>query len=513
MDGGSCRAVRVVAEAQVRFGPRESRGWLLGMSTAQLALVVLAVFTTTKIFDPDTPAPGRVGWVLLAAGCLTVAFLPIRGRTVVEYLPVVINYTVQRLTGHDVYRGGVFRMPHESGTESLQLPGALTHLELLSFRVSGTPDATVAVVKDRRAQSYTVVLAVEGSTFALMETSMRSSRVAAWGAMLAQLCSENAVLSRLQVLERTVPDSGDALARDWQRRGLRDGSFQAANYEQLLGAVNGSTQAHECFVAVSIDARRAGSEIRQAGGGDHGAAAVVVREVDKIAEGLRAAGVRVEGWCPPRLLGQIIRTAYDPTSHAQISRRGGASSDPAGGDPGLASGVDPGICGPMRAENAWSYYRTDSAVHRCWWILQWPRQHVDAGFLSPLLLATQHRRAISLVLEPLTPTRANRRVTLRQSGVSSESVLRQRFRRRTTKRQEVEAGDVDRRETELVAGHGLYRMLGFICASADDLDELEAASGEIEALAQRSYLEVARLSGEHDQAFGVAALPLAQGLR
>jgi hypothetical protein len=104
-------------------------------------------------------------------------------------------------------------------------------------------------------------------------------------------------------------------------------------------------------------------------------------------------------------------------------------------------------------------------------------------------------------------------VTVRQSGVLSESVLRQRFRRRTTRRHEVEASDVDRREAELVAGHGLYRMLGFISTSADDLTQLEAASGEIESLAQRSQLELARLSGEHDQAFGVAALPLARGLR
>ena len=91
--------------------------------------------------------------------------------------------------------------------------------------------------------------------------------------------------------------------------------------------------------------------------------------------------------------------------------------------------------------------------------------------------------------------------------------MRDRFKRRTTRRHQVEAGDLDRREAELVAGHGLYRMIGFLSASADDLSELEAASGEIESLAQRSQLEVARLSGEHDQAFAAAALPLARGLR
>lgn len=502
-----------MTSAQVRFGPREARGWLLGMTTPQLLLGIVAVFTTTKIFNADMTALARIGWVGVAVSCLTVAFLPLRGRTIVEYVPVVANFWIQRITGHDVYRGGIFRMSRQQELPTFVLPGDLAHLQLVAFEVDGSDGAQVAVVKDPSAKTYTAVLALEGSTFSLLETSVRGARVEAWGSLLAQLCAENAVIGRLQVLERTVPDSGDALYRDWARRGLHDGSLQAANYEQLLVAVDGSTQAHECFVAITVDSRRAGSEIRQAGGGHQGAAAVVIREIDKIAEGLRSAGVSVEGWCPPRLLGEVIRTAYDPASRPLVQRRGGSDSDFRGGDEGLPSGVDPLICGPMRAENNWSHYRTDSAVHRCWWILQWPRQYVDAGFLSPLLLSSQYRRTISLILEPLTPTRANRRVTVKQSGVLSESVLRQRFRRRTTHRHEVEASDVDRRESELVAGHGMYRMLGFLSVSAGDVAELEVASGEIESLAQRSQLEIARLSGEHDQAFGATALPLARGLR
>ena len=148
-------------------------------------------------------------------------------------------------------------------------------------------------------------------------------------------------------------------------------------------------------------------------------------------------------------------------------------------------------------------------MHRCWWILQWPRQYVDAGFLSPLLLSAQlHRRTVSLVLEPLTPTRANRRVSLRQSGV------RRSRRCGTGSGAAPPAGTRSKPATstaaksELVAGHGLYRMIGYLSVSADTIGELEAASGEIESLAQRSQLEVARLSGEHDQAFAAAALPL-----
>ena len=77
---------------QVRFGPRESRGWLLGMTTPQLLLGVVAAVHHHQ--DPRRRHLGwaRVGWVLVAAGCLTVAFLPLRGRTIVEYVPVVANF-------------------------------------------------------------------------------------------------------------------------------------------------------------------------------------------------------------------------------------------------------------------------------------------------------------------------------------------------------------------------------------------------------------------------------------
>lgn len=178
-----------------------------------------------------------------------------------------------------------------------------------------------------------------------------------------------------------------------------------------------STQAHECFVSISVDARRAGSEIRQAGGGAQGAAAVVLREIDKIADGLRSAGVRVEGWCPPRLLGEVIRTAYDPLSRPLVQRRGGGVSDFRGGDTGLPSGVDPLICGPMRAEN-WSYYRTGlGRAHRrgrsC------PRRDSDVGDEGDDVTGAAHGE---------TPAALRERSWIRVAPASRHSLARVGYR-------------------------------------------------------------------------------------
>ena len=72
---------------------------------------------------------------------------------------------------------------------------------------------------------------------------------------------------------------------------------------------------------------------------------------------------------------------------------------------------------------------------------------------------------------------------------------------------------LERREDELVSGHAMPRVIVLLSTSAPTLEELEAASDEIERLAQQSALDVVRLYGEHDQGFGAAALPLGQGLR
>jgi len=71
---------------------------------------VVAVFTITRILDTSLSGWVRLGWVGVAAACLAVAFLTVKGRTIVDYLPVVGNFWLQRVTGHDVYRGGPFRL-------------------------------------------------------------------------------------------------------------------------------------------------------------------------------------------------------------------------------------------------------------------------------------------------------------------------------------------------------------------------------------------------------------------
>jgi hypothetical protein len=492
----------------VRMGPRESRGWLLGLRVPQLLLILTALGSLALSVQSGNGPQIMLG--LGSAAVLgAVALVPIRGRQLDEYVPVVGNLLVQRWNGEHVYRGGVFRADQPG--PRLRLPGTLAHLDILEFDAGG--GELIGVAKDPRAGTYTAVLECRGLTFPLLDSATKARYLTGFGQMLAATCTGTTVIERLQILERTEPDTGESLARDYSTHGARDGGFADQSYSQLMASISQVQQTHESYVVIVVSARKADREIRQAGGGEAGAAAVVYREAQRVKDGLKEAGVEVLGLCSPRGLGEVLRNAYDPGSRAVRSRRGGGQGDDRGGDPGLPSGVAPAAAGPMRAENHWGYYRTDSAFHRSWWAAELPRSAVPAGFLFPLLLTTSCRRAVSLVFEPVSPRTAQRKLNSRAANVMSEQTLRDRMQRRTTRRAQVEAQDLSRREDELVAGHAMPRVIVLISTSASSLDELEDASNEIERLSQQAFLEVVRLVGEHDQGFAAAALPLGQGLR
>lgn len=536
----------------VRFGARENGGVMLGFRLPQWGLFAAALLCVVAGVNGAGPLRlaaerlsgfpaqvvgglGHILWVVPVGLCIAVAIVPVKGRYLDQYVPVAWNLAWQKITGQDAFRGGIFRLAERGNAlPQLELPGNLAHLVPLSYDVGGGEGGEIVVVKDPIERTYTAVLQCQGTTFALAGSVEKQTRIEKFGAALSRACSEGGIVKRIQILERTETDNGESLTRDFAVRGIHEDNggdltaarqgrqeeaereghrFAEAAYAQLISSVSQAQQTHETFVAVVVDGRKAASEIRLAGGGDEGAAAVMMREIESMAGSLREAGVDVLGWCPPRLLGFIIRTAFDPAQRSTIERRGGADSDARGGAEGLPSGVALAAAGPMAAENHWAYYSTDSAVHRTWWITEWPRKETAAGFLQPVLLESTCRRSVSLIFEPVPTSKARRKFAAKQANLEGEAGLRAWLRRRTSRREELEAMDVARKEDEHQAGHGVLRITGLLTTTASDLEELEQQSSEIELLAANSSLEVTRLVAEHDQGFAAGALPLGRGVR
>ena len=353
--------------------------------------------------------------------------------------------------------------------------------------------------------TYTAVLTLRPSAFALCDRDEQARRLAGWGATLAGLAREGSPVSRVQWLERTAPaDDGELLRAAELALTVPMADPLAASYLELVEAAGPATQAHEAYVAVQVDARRCPRLVKAAGGGDDGALAVLRREVSSLAGALSGADVPVEGALIPRLLARTIRVAYDPGARPSLAAR--TAHDPE------RAGVAPAAAWPAATEEDWASYRADASHHATYWVEEWPRIPVRPDFLSPLLLGTRCARTVSLVGRAALPAEAVRQVESARTHDVADEELRRRVGFISSARRRRQQEGTARREEELADGHADCRFSGYVTVSAPDADTLDAACGEVEQLAQQCRLQLTRLRGQQAEAF-TFTLPLCRGLR
>lgn len=486
------------------FGPRETNTVILGLSMGQILSLFAAAFVFTKLMTAG-PIGLTVG-ALIAVVTVALVWIPIGDRTGAEWLPVIAVFSARQALGWTAYRGGPAAVtpstpgePPRDDVEPLELPGELAGLAILEVPTS---EGVVGVVKDRRRGLFTAILATEGSAFSLLTPQEQDDRVAMWGSTLAGLAYAGAGIVRVQLVESTVPDSGDAMARRWHEHGGHGNEATSASYAELLGQAQPVSQGHETYLAVMLDPRKARRQCRNLGGGDKGACAHLLQQVAQLEEQLVLAGVSPQGVLPPRGIAKVIRTGYEPGARWMIDARGP--------DFRVGGGVAPAEAGPMAAHADWSYYRSDDTFHALYWISEWPRSEVYATFLESLVLRTACERTISVVMEPIPPRKAAAEIARRRTAKEANEGTRRKYGFFTSARERKEADALATADEQLAAGHAWYRFLGLIRISAPTLELLDQACGQIESRAVG--LQLRRLYGEQDSAFP-ATLPLCRGLR
>lgn len=483
-----------------RFGPIEPAGAIGGLGWGQLACAAVGLVGLVACLNVSPGPGGALGGLLIAGAALAGAFLRFGGRPPVAWAAVVADFGRRRAAGHLRYVSAAPAGGHGKGGAGPSLPETLAGLRILSAQ---GPRGRIGIA--REGHLWTAVLAVEGSAFALLELDAKERRLARWGGVLSGLARASSPVSRIAWIDRTVAQPVDELGR-YLRESLRmpAGHPGVASYLELLDEAGPAAQQHETFLALQIDVRRAAGAIRRAGGGEAGAAAVLVRELGALADHLRRAEVAVRGALSPRLLARAIRLAFCPDDRPGLDRAGA-------GDP-EAAGVDPANAGPMAAEESWRSYRTDGAVHCTYWIAEWPRVEVSADFLLPFVVASTTRRTIAVVMEPLDPARALRAAENARTNEISDDDLRARMGFLATARRRRQQEALLDRERELAEGHSGVRFSGYVTVSAASEDELADAMADIERSAQTARLELRPLLGE--QALGFTyTLPLCRGLR
>lgn len=464
-------------QVAVQFGRLEGRGVLLGLSGEQLGLVGAAVFVVVAAVR----GAGGVGlavaapvWLLL----LTAALVSVRGRTVPAWTPVLAGWGAARVTGRT--RVASTRTAVTPG--ALELPGTRNRLDLVACPALGG-----VLVVDRRAATVTGIARVQGAGLLLADDGVQAHHTAGWGRVLAGLAQVSSVV-RVQVLTAVVP-GGLSQARRWWHEHCTPGSGPAATLADLLDV--GFTQAvrREHLLAIAVRSPRGHRPLTA------DAVDAVAGVLAGVAQSLAGAELTVDTWLDGDAVAGAVRRAYDPHRAAD------------------AEDVPVGAPGPVGLAEEWDRLRTGTAWHCTYWVAEWPRTGVDATFMQPLLLGDVGTRTLSVVAEPVPAREALRQIRRARAEHRADAAQRQRIGQVEDLSVAAEVEDLDRREAELVAGHGDLRFTGLLTVSAPDRAGLDDACRAVEGDAARAMCDLVRLVGQQGAGHLAATLPFARGVR
>ena len=514
-----------------RFGPLEQRGLIAGWRGGQIGSVATGLVFGVLVLRSHPSVVGVLGALLCTGTGVAVACWPVRGRTGEQWFPLVLRWLVAELRGGHRQHSSAPGLGHlaavgpidagsdrssvgparPAGHRAFPAPGVFDGLRVIPLPVSDNRDAPVAgVVMDARARTATAVLAVRGHSFALLGPNDQDSRITAWARVLASMAREGSTVHRVQWVESSLPDDGSGVRRHQETNAvLGVDTAPGRSYQSLVDQSAPVTRRHRVLLAVSIHTAHSSRAIRASGGGDKGAAAVLLREVMALQRLMEEADATVDGILGPGGLASVVRE-----SSAPLSSVAGSGTPPV---PGMVrgsggSGHEPsyGWPWPMVIEPQWDSVHIDATWHATYWIAEWPRIDVTPDFLGPLLFSPI-RRSISLVMEPVSPSRAARQVAQARTADIADGELRRRGGFLVTARQTREKEGVEHRDVELADGHAQYRFSGYITVTADSRDALRDDCGSIEQAAGQARMELRQLYGEQDVAFA-CTLPLCRGL-
>ncbi|MBD0841996.1 SCO6880 family protein [Streptomyces sp. TRM68416] len=477
--------------ATVKFPHRSRRGVLLGLSAPQLIVVTLAGLLLLAVLL-TSGVPGALKLIPLWVVILAAVFVRHRGRSLADWAPVAVGYALRRFRGQLVWLARPSTRPRREGL--LHLPGTAASLRMVT-----APHGRFGAVHDPHHGTLTAVVKVSSRAFALLDPATQASNVAGWGRTLAAL-ARTGHIARVQVLERTVPDSGDALNRYWHEHGNAQTHLAGPIYRDLLADAGPAAAPHEAYVALALGLKAARRLINQAGGGLTGGFAVLAQLAATFDQAARNSGLAPSGWLDASEIAAVIRTAYDPKASAALDQRSASGRAQA----------EPAAAGPVVLVEKADRIQTDSAHHATFWVENWPRIETSPGFLHQLLFTSGVRRTLSLTYEPKGLDSALKDVQRRKATVIADAAERQRKGQVDSEEDSVEYADIKQRERQLIAGHADVALTGLLTVSADTDEQLNAACAAIETAAVAALIDLRLLTWQQAEAFTNSALPLAR---
>ena len=465
---------------------------MLGLSWAQLSCLVAAFGT----FSVGTAVVGLPDGVLMTAplwlGLGAVALVPVSGRPLIDYTPVGIAFVGRRVVRQDRFRRPVWRT-RPAGC--LSLPGSRARLR------QWVDEATGAVlVHDPSRRTLAATLMVAHGQFMVDSEARQVERIDGWAALLGTVGQTKGVC-RVQVLVRSSPDAGVGVREHWHQWPDKAavGSPARASYEELVRSLGSATDTHRSSITIVLDLKVLDGEIKRAGGGLTGAAAVMRQRMDVVERNLAGAGLRSMGWIGPDELALIIRGAYDPARSVMLERHPEVVGD-------LAD------AGPMAVDAHWGTVRTDSGWHK---VVQvgWPRRRVAPGFLFGMLSLPGVKLAMSHIFEPVLSDRALRQAAHDASDEEAAYRERRRVGRTETVLHERDREAATEHLTALDSGWTDADHVALVVISAPTKEALAESFERVRAAAGQVSTRIDTVFGQQDELLDAGALPLGLGVR
>ncbi len=448
--------------ARYRFGPPERSGALAGWRAGQILSVAGGLLIGVAALRVSPNVAGVAVALVVLFLCVALATWPVSGRSGDEWLPVLVRWGLRGVRAQGRRKGDV-----------------LHGLRLLSI---GRRD--MGVIHDHRARTLTAALLLRGQSFALLGSGEQDRRVAAWSSVLASMARQGSPIRRAQWLAASFPDEGTGVRHYVEATTTVDpASACVSSYEALLSDMDADTCTHDVVLTVQV---RQGKSLTA--GCD-----ALEREVSALTRLLSDADVLVDAMLSTDQLAGLLARTFEAGGRVDTAPLG--ESGP----------------WPMAMEEQWDRLRVDGMWHATFWVAEWPRTDVRSDFLAPLLLGSA-RATVSVVMEPLGPEQAVRRIEASRTADMADSELRRRSGFVATARHARQTEVLARRESELADGHASFRYAGFVTVSAPNEAELVVACDSVAQLAGQSRLVLRRLYGEQASAY-TCTLPLARGLR
>lgn len=474
-----------------RFPRRSTRGIIMGLGKAQLALLGVAFVSLIASFTTGH-------WIV--SGALMVVSLALvptwfTGRPLIGWVPLLWQWVRRSVRGQRKYRVRPLD-PRPAGT--LGLPGDAARLRVLAEPVTGA-----GLVHDPTKRTLTAIAAVEpADSFPLAEGDQQDVVAGGWGALLSSFCTDasNGV-SRVGVVLRAVSDGGEEINSWFQEKGttaVSPAAYEA--YQDYLAGSRTNSIRHEAYLSITLDmkARGVAGLIRQSGGGVTGGAEVIRSRMEYLRSEVASAALVFRQWMGSDDVAVLPRTAYDPDSQPELEAHPEVGRSLAG-------------AGPMALDEAFTYFRTEACYQRVLLVVEWPRKETTAGFLQHLIVA-QVRHTFALICEPIPTQKAMAQAQRASSSAETSRQWEQKSGAVDSVARKKERRALAREEEALEAGHGALHFAGLVTVSGDSLDELRAATEKVRTAALRSGCELRIVGGEQASAFIAGALPFGRGL-